>query len=85
MVYLNSLFDYRFTILPLLVTRVIARKIPVVLAPRGELSASALALKRGRSVSSSRHSGCSGCTKPSAGMLPRARKRRKSSARSAQA
>ena len=46
LVYLNSLFDYRFTILPLLAARVVARKTPVVLAPRGELSASALALKR---------------------------------------
>ena len=46
LVYLNSLFDYSFAILPLLVTRMVSRKIPVVLAPRGELSAGALALKR---------------------------------------
>ena len=46
LVYLNSIFDYRFAALPLLVTRVISRRIPVVLAPRGELSAGALTLKR---------------------------------------
>ena len=45
LVYLNSLFDYRFTILPLFVTRMTSRKIPVIIAPRGELSAGALALK----------------------------------------
>ena len=46
LVYLNSLFDYRFAILPLLIVRVISRKLPVILAPRGELSAGALALGR---------------------------------------
>ena len=46
LVYLNSLFDYRFTILPLLIVRTIFWRLPVVLAPRGELSAGALALKR---------------------------------------
>ncbi|MGD0246928.1 MAG: glycosyltransferase [Streptosporangiaceae bacterium] len=45
-VYLNSLFDYRFSMMPLLVTRVWLRRIPVLLAPRGELSAGALTLKR---------------------------------------
>ncbi len=45
-VYLNSLFDPWFSILPLLATRLAARRIPVVLAPRGELAAGALALKR---------------------------------------
>jgi glycosyltransferase involved in cell wall biosynthesis len=45
-VYLNSLFDYRFTVLPLLLTRVTSRRTPVLLAPRGELSAGALGLKR---------------------------------------
>ncbi len=45
-IYLNSLFDYRFGILPLLVARTLFRGVPVVLAPRGELSAGALALKR---------------------------------------
>ena len=46
LVYLNSLFDYRFAILPLLIIRVISRGIPVILAPRGELSVGALALSR---------------------------------------
>jgi len=45
LVYLNSLFDYRFAILPLLVARTMSRRVSVVLAPRGELSAGALALK----------------------------------------
>jgi glycosyltransferase involved in cell wall biosynthesis len=45
-VYLNSLFDYRFGILPLLVARTLLHGVPIVLAPRGELSAGALALKR---------------------------------------
>ena len=46
LVYLNSLFDYRFSILPLLVARTMFRRVPVLLAPRGELSTGALALKR---------------------------------------
>ncbi|MGB8097775.1 MAG: glycosyltransferase family 4 protein [Terracidiphilus sp.] len=46
LIYLNSLFDYRFTVLPLLIARMIFGRVPVVLAPRGELSAGALALKR---------------------------------------
>jgi glycosyltransferase involved in cell wall biosynthesis len=46
LVYLNSLFDYRFTILPLLIARTMLWKVPIVLAPRGELSAGALAFKR---------------------------------------
>ena len=46
LVYLNSFFDYRFAILPLFITRMTSRKTPVVLAPRGEFSAGALALKR---------------------------------------
>ena len=46
LVYLNSLFDYRFSVLPLLVTRVLSRETPVVLAPRGELASGALSLKR---------------------------------------
>lgn len=48
LVYLNSLFDYRFAILPLLIVQVIWRRIPVILAPRGELSAGALALSSGK-------------------------------------
>jgi glycosyltransferase involved in cell wall biosynthesis len=46
LVFLNSVFDYRFAILPLLIVRTMFRRVPVVLAPRGELSAGALALKR---------------------------------------
>jgi glycosyltransferase involved in cell wall biosynthesis len=46
LVYFNSLFDYRFTVLPLLVTRILFPRVPIVLAPRGELSAGALVLKR---------------------------------------
>ena len=45
-IYINSLFDYQFGILPLLVARTLFRRVPIVLAPRGELSAGALALKR---------------------------------------
>ena len=45
LVYLNSFFDYRFTILPLLISRMTSRKTHVVLAPRGEFSVGALALK----------------------------------------
>jgi glycosyltransferase involved in cell wall biosynthesis len=43
--YLNSLFDYRFAILPLLISRMRFSHLPVILAPRGELSAGALSLK----------------------------------------
>ena len=50
LVYLNSIFDYRFATLPLLITRVISRRTPVVLAPRGELSAGALTLKRNKKL-----------------------------------
>jgi glycosyltransferase involved in cell wall biosynthesis len=45
-IYLNSLFDFHFAILPLIVSRALFRKVPVILAPRGELSVGALALKR---------------------------------------
>lgn len=45
LVYLNSFFHYRFAILPLFITRMTSRKTPIVLAPRGEFSAGALALK----------------------------------------
>jgi glycosyltransferase involved in cell wall biosynthesis len=44
-VYLNSLFSYRFAILPLITARLCARRAVLALAPRGELSAGALALK----------------------------------------
>ena len=45
LVYLNSFFDYRFAIVPLFISRMISRKTPVILAPRGELSVGALRLK----------------------------------------
>ena len=45
-IYLNSLFDCRFSLLPLLIARVLFRPVPVILAPRGEVSAGALSLKR---------------------------------------
>ena len=45
LVYLNSFFDYRFAIRPLFITRMKSRKTPIVLAPRGEFSVGALALK----------------------------------------
>jgi glycosyltransferase involved in cell wall biosynthesis len=45
LVYLNSFFDFRFAILPLVITRMISRRTPVALAPRGELSTGALAFK----------------------------------------
>lgn len=43
LVYLNSLFSPRFSLFPLLLAKALKRK--VLLAPRGELSAGALALK----------------------------------------
>ena len=46
LIYLNSLFDYCFAIVPLLIARTMFWRVPIVLAPRGELSAGALALKR---------------------------------------
>jgi glycosyltransferase involved in cell wall biosynthesis len=46
LVYLNSLFDYRFSVLPLLLARLLWPRTPVLLAPRGELSPGALGLKR---------------------------------------
>lgn len=48
--YLNSFFDENFTVKPLLGRRLskrLAQK-PVILAPRGELSLSALSLKKGK-------------------------------------
>jgi len=44
--YLNSVFDPRFTLLPLLCRRLVRTRVPIVLAPRGELSPGALGLKR---------------------------------------
>lgn len=51
-IYLNSAFSPVFTLLPL-VMRALGRlpRVPVVLAPRGELSAGALSLKRAKKVS----------------------------------
>lgn len=44
--YLNSFFDSRFTILPLLAHRLgMLRQRPVIVAPRGEFAASALAIR----------------------------------------
>lgn len=45
-IYLNSCFSFRFTVLPLLIYKLKrgARK-PIILAPRGELSTGALSLK----------------------------------------
>jgi glycosyltransferase involved in cell wall biosynthesis len=46
LIYLNSFFHPRFTTLPLLAARLgLAPRRPVILAPRGEFSAGALALK----------------------------------------
>ena len=46
LLYINSLFSYTFSIKPLLMRRMgLIPRWPVVLAPRGELSAGALALK----------------------------------------
>jgi glycosyltransferase involved in cell wall biosynthesis len=47
-VYLNSFFDVRFTTLLLLLRRFGAVRAPVVLAPRGEFSEGAIAIKRHR-------------------------------------
>jgi len=47
--YLNSFFDPRFTTLPLLARRLgLAPRRPTILAPRGEFSAGAIALKAGK-------------------------------------
>lgn len=48
-IYLNSFFARRWSIVPLLLHRLgLARKVPVVLAPRGEFSAGALNIKPAR-------------------------------------
>ena len=46
-VYLNSFFDAKFSLLPLLARRLgmIGRKVPWVIAPRGEFSKGAMAIK----------------------------------------
>lgn len=44
--YLNSYFDFSFTVLPLLARRLgLAPKCPCVIAPRGELSSGAISIK----------------------------------------
>lgn len=49
--YLNSFFNYQFTTLPLLARRLgLAPKKPCVIAPRGEFSSGALALKAWKKV-----------------------------------
>jgi len=49
LLYLNSFFDWRSSVLPLLVRHMgLAPRKPVVLAPRGEFSQGALALKSGK-------------------------------------
>ncbi len=48
-IYLNSFFSPRFTIGPLMAMRLgLVRRKPVILAPRGEFSAGALALKQAK-------------------------------------
>lgn len=47
LIYLNSFFDSHFSIFPVLVNRLMAKKsMPVLLAPRGEFSPGALGLKK---------------------------------------
>ena len=43
--HLNSFFSYRFSILPLLLSRIFKPAMPLVIGPRGEFSQGALALK----------------------------------------
>lgn len=47
-IYLNSFFNFKFTILPLLLMRfnLLKKKSPIILAPRGELSLQALEIKK---------------------------------------
>lgn len=46
--YLNSFHSLPFTLLPLIARRLVAQRLPTVLAPRGEFAPAALALKRWR-------------------------------------
>ena len=51
LIYLNSLFSRRFSILPLVLRRLgLLRRCPVVIAPRGEFSAGALAIRKPRKM-----------------------------------
>ncbi len=45
-VYLNSLFDVRFSIIPLTLSRIFLKRWPILVAPRGELSLGALGHRR---------------------------------------
>lgn len=46
LLYINSFFSFRNSLLPLLISRLVGRSsVPVVIAPRGEFSQGALALK----------------------------------------
>lgn len=48
-IYINSLFSRRFSIRPAALVRLgLARRVPIVLAPRGELGSGALAIRGGR-------------------------------------
>lgn len=49
-VFLNSFFDLRFSILPLLVCRIFFREKIVILAPRGEFSPNALNFSRAKKI-----------------------------------
>lgn len=46
--YLNSFFGYRSSISPYLAFRPAGRRLPILLAPRGEFSAGALSIKRAK-------------------------------------
>lgn len=46
LIYLNGVFDWRFSLLPLIARRIGFSTAPVLLAPRGELSSGAISLKR---------------------------------------
>lgn len=49
LIYLNSFFNYKFTIIPLLMMKFgKMKKKPVLLAPRGELSTAALLIKKNK-------------------------------------
>ncbi|MBC7215025.1 MAG: glycosyltransferase [Burkholderiaceae bacterium] len=43
--HLNSFFSFRFSILPLLIARLVKPQLPVIVGPRGEFSEGALTLK----------------------------------------
>lgn len=46
--YVNSLFNWRFGFTPVVALRLLKPSMPILLAPRGELAAGALAIKRWR-------------------------------------